>query len=137
MRHREALRFENHDAVGEADYEYRLTIPGWADVAETRSRFEAVTASELNAAKADSEDRLDISLLENSLTIRNWHAGDRFWPAHTKAPKKIKELLQERKIGGRERRLWPVIASGSDIVWLRGFAIAERYRANQAGRQRW
>ena len=25
-------------------------------------------------------------------------ARDRYWPAHSKAPKKIKELLQERKL---------------------------------------
>jgi len=60
--------------------------------------------------------------------VRNWRAGDRFWPAHTKSPKKIKELLQERHVAQPERRLWPVLASGDDIVWMRGFAVPQRFQ---------
>ena len=62
-------------------------------------------------------------LLGPELKVRNWCAGDRFWPAHTKAPKKIKELLQERHITGKERTLWPVITSGDEIIWVRGFPV--------------
>jgi len=51
--------------------------------------------------------------------VRNWRPGDRFWPAHTKAPKKVKELLQ--KMTEAERKSWPVIISGNEIVWMRGF----------------
>jgi tRNA(Ile)-lysidine synthetase-like protein len=61
--------------------------------------------------------------------VRNWHAGDRFWPAHSKAPKKIKELLQERHLTGDERKLWPVVASCDEVVWLRGFAAPTHLRA--------
>ena len=53
---------------------------------------------------------------------RNWRAGDRFWQAHTKAPRKIKELLQDRHVTGHERKRWPVVASGENIVWVRGMA---------------
>jgi tRNA(Ile)-lysidine synthetase-like protein len=62
--------------------------------------------------------------------VRNWRPGDRFWPAHTKAPKKIKELLQERRIAQPERRLWPVVESGDEIVWMRGFPVPARLRAD-------
>jgi tRNA(Ile)-lysidine synthetase-like protein len=64
---------------------------------------------------------LDRALLASEVRIRNWRAGDRFWPWHTKVPKKIKELLQERHVTGRERKLWPVVLSGTDVIWLRGF----------------
>jgi tRNA(Ile)-lysidine synthetase-like protein len=53
--------------------------------------------------------------------VRNWRAGDRFWPAHTKSPKKIKELLAERHLAQPERTLWPVVLCGDQIVWVRGF----------------
>jgi tRNA(Ile)-lysidine synthetase-like protein len=55
--------------------------------------------------------------------VRNWRAGDRFWPAHTKSPKKVKELLQERGITGPERKHWPVIENRGEVIWLRGFAL--------------
>jgi tRNA(Ile)-lysidine synthetase-like protein len=63
------------------------------------------------------------------LIVRNWHPGDRFWPAHTKSPKKIKELLQERHVAQPGRRLWPVAVSGDEIVWMRGFSVPARLRA--------
>jgi tRNA(Ile)-lysidine synthetase-like protein len=63
------------------------------------------------------------------LIVRNWRPGDRFWPAHTKAPKKIKELLQQRQVTHPERRLWPVAASKDEIVWLRGFPVPARLHA--------
>jgi len=65
------------------------------------------------------------------LRVRNWRPGDRFWPAHTKSPKKIKELLQERHVAHPQRRLWPVVVSGDegDIVWMRGFPVPAKLRA--------
>jgi len=65
------------------------------------------------------------------LIVRNWRAGDRFWPAHTKSPKKIKELLQERHVPQPGRRLWPVAVSGEEIVWMRGWPVPARWCAKR------
>jgi tRNA(Ile)-lysidine synthetase-like protein len=62
--------------------------------------------------------------------VRNWRPGERFWPAHTKEPKKIKELLQDRHITGEEKQRWPVIACGDEIIWLSGFGVRRDLRAN-------
>ena len=58
------------------------------------------------------------------MRVRNWRAGDRFQPANSKGPKKIKELLQEMHISGEARRLWPVIVVDDQIVWVRGLDSA-------------
>jgi tRNA(Ile)-lysidine synthase len=63
------------------------------------------------------------------LIVRNWRPGDRFWPAHTKAPKKVKELLQERHLAQLERKRWPVALSGDEIVWMLGFPVPARWLA--------
>jgi tRNA(Ile)-lysidine synthetase-like protein len=72
---------------------------------------------------------LDADALPGRLKVRNWRAGDRFWAAHTKSPKKVKELLQERQVAQPERSLWPVVVSGDEIVWMRGFPVPARWRA--------
>jgi tRNA(Ile)-lysidine synthetase-like protein len=75
-------------------------------------------------------DLLNPQAVGSELRVRNWRAGDRFWPAHTKAPKKLKELLQSRHVSGCERVLWPVAAnSAGELVWLRGFSVPERFAA--------
>jgi tRNA(Ile)-lysidine synthase len=61
--------------------------------------------------------------------VRNWRAGDRFWPVNRKEPKKLKELLQDRHITGAEKKCWPVIASGEEVIWVRGFGVHRDCRA--------
>jgi tRNA(Ile)-lysidine synthase len=131
---KDALRFAKDSGNPEkADYEYRLSVPGSVEVPETTSRFEAVLVSGNAAEGYNPEDLLDRRLLAAELKIRNWHPGDRFWPAHTKVAKKIKELLQERHVTGQERKLWPVIVSGQeDVVWVRGFPVPARLRPGTA-----
>jgi tRNA(Ile)-lysidine synthase len=125
------------------DYEYPLTVPGRVRVPEIATVVEALRLNP-DAAGYNPEHLLDVELLDGEvvrgpLRVRNWRPGDRFWPAHTKSPKKIKELLQERHASQPERRLWPVIVngeeSGEEIVWVRGFAVPARLRAKagQAG----
>ena len=104
-------------------------------VPEAGTRFEAAIVPGNRAPGYNPDHVIDPALLENKLTVRNWRAGDRFWPAHTKAPKKIKELLQERKLGAPERKLWPVIISGGEIVWVRGFATPARLRPREGAKQ--
>jgi tRNA(Ile)-lysidine synthase len=111
-----------------SEYEYRLCVPGSVEVRETESRFETLLVPGNAAGRYNPEDLLDGALLGVELKVRNWRAGDRFWPAHTKLPKKIKELLAERKVVGSERKLWPVVVSGSDVVWVRGFPAPARLR---------
>jgi tRNA(Ile)-lysidine synthase len=122
LRNKGELRFELQSAAPtRLDYEYCLSIPGSVEVPETDSRFEAVLISG-NAAKGyNPGDLLDRALLASEVRVRNWRPGDRFWPLHTKVPKKIKELLQERHVTGPERKMWPVVVSGTDVVWVRGF----------------
>jgi tRNA(Ile)-lysidine synthase len=113
-----------------ADYEYPLALPGRAIVPEAGIVIEAVRVNPNQKQKEDLCDcLLDASLVSNPLRVRNWRAGDRFWPVHTKAPKKIKELLQEKHITGPERRSWPVVASGDQIIWVRGLSASTQFRA--------
>jgi tRNA(Ile)-lysidine synthase len=116
----------------ELNYEYRLPVPGSVEVRETRSRFEAVVVPGNTGEGYNPEDLLDRSLLAAGLRVRNWRPGDRFRPAHTKGEKKIKELLQDRQVSGRERKLWPVVVNGTDVVWVRGFPAPAHLQPNSA-----
>ena len=111
------------------DYDYELRVPGKVAVYEAGSAIE-VRAVPAGAEAAYNPDQLlDAESIPGSLRVRNWRPGDRYWPAHTKSPKKIKELLQERHVAQPERRLWPVMVSGDEIVWMRGFPLPAKFRA--------
>jgi len=132
-RKKDELRFEHCAEKKRTDYEYSLPVPGAVDVPETGSRFESVLISEKGAYNPDH--LLNRTALRDELCVRNWRPGDRFWPPHTKAEKKIKELLQERHLTGAEKTGWPVVVSGSAIVWVRGFAVPRALRAESKTNQ--
>jgi tRNA(Ile)-lysidine synthase len=112
------------------DYEYVLKVPGRVVVAELGGVIEALRVGpEPELAEYNPQQLLRAESLPGELTIRNWRAGDRFWPAHTKAAKKVKELLQERHVSGTERSSWPVAVSEGQIVWMRGFPVPASSRA--------
>jgi tRNA(Ile)-lysidine synthase len=114
------------------DYEYPLPLPGRAIVPEVGVVVEAMRVkSGPEIAGSESDRLLNPSLVSKELAVRNWRPGDRYWPVHTKAPKKIKELLQERHITGEERKLWPVVVSGDEIVWVRGFPGPAGFRPRE------
>ena len=115
-------------------YEYELPLPGRVTVPETGTVIEAVRVrAESELTGYNREHLLDPESLPGPLRVRNWRPGDRFWPAHTKSLKKIKELLQEQHITGQPRRLWPVVASGDEIVWVRGFPTPAGLQARPGG----
>lgn len=106
------------------DYAYELPLPGRAVVPEAGTVIEALRIPpESQVPGYNPQHLLDPERLHGPFIVRNWRPGDRFWPAHTKSPKKIKELLQQCHIPQPQRRLWPVIANGDQIVWVRGFPV--------------
>jgi tRNA(Ile)-lysidine synthase len=117
-----------HPRPGSPTYEYRLPVPGSVEVPEAGSRFEALLVSPAAPEGYNPDDLLDPARLDGELLVRNWRPGDRFWPSHRKRAKKIKELLEERHLRGVERKRWPVVVSGADLVWVRGFAVPCRLR---------
>jgi tRNA(Ile)-lysidine synthase len=104
------------------EYEYALSVPGEVLVREAGVRVKAVRM-DTPLEGYNPEHLLDWKHSGSGLIVRNWHAGERFWPAHTKEPKKIKELLQDRHVTGEEKKRWPVVACADEIVWVRGLGV--------------
>lgn len=109
------------------NYEYPLPVPGSVTVTEANV---AIETSRINGAgAANTTAAADPSLLQGPLVVRPWRAGERFRPQHSKQPKKIKQLLQDRHITGEIKALWPVVARGDDIIWVRGLGVSQDFRS--------
>jgi tRNA(Ile)-lysidine synthase len=112
-----------------SDYQYALTVPGEVFVPELQITISAEITNVEPVPEAERPGLVNAMRVGTELTIRNWRAGDRYWPAHTKQERKVKELLNERHITGQEKKLWPIAKCKDEIVWLRGFAAPEALRA--------
>ncbi len=127
------LRFSFGAQKASENYQYLLPIPGEVRVPELGKTIRALVISngKQKISGYNAASLLSRTLLAPELTVRNWQAGDRFFPAHSQSPKKVKELLQPSRLGSgfssAERRLWPVIESAGEIVWMRGFPVPQAF----------
>ena len=133
VRRGQELCFERKCQKPEEAYNLALSVPGQVQIGGRCIHAALVHGENLHGTRRSEDLRatsvlLDPALAKGELRVRNWHAGDRYWPAHTRQPKKVKELLQARHIPRERKPYWPVIVSGGEIVWLPGFAAPERFR---------
>jgi tRNA(Ile)-lysidine synthase len=130
VRGQHELRFEQRCTVqAPLAYEYSLPIPGEVEVREIGKVIRAfLRPVQPGASGYNPEQSLDPAALGRALLVRNWQAGDRLWPAHSKGPKKLKELFEQRHVPAAERRSWPVAASGGKLAWARGFGVSAEFQ---------
>jgi tRNA(Ile)-lysidine synthase len=118
------------DGLDISEYEYELPVPGRVRVPEADIILQAVVLDHPQiSGEYRSEHLIDPSAMTGRLMVRPWRAGERFWPAHTREPKKIKELLQNMNITGTDKKTWPVAASGDEVVWVKGLGVRRDFQA--------
>jgi tRNA(Ile)-lysidine synthase len=111
----------------------RLPVPGRVSDPSTLRCFEAQRVVLANPPAGYNPEHLYAPhMLPSELVVRTWRFGDRFWPAHTKAPKKLKELFQTKKIAAELRSGWPLMLAGredgEEVIWVQGFAAPAHLR---------
>jgi len=62
------------------------------------------------------------------LLLRFRRAGDRFEPLGVGGTKKLKDFFIDRKVSADRRDAVPLLLSGSDIMWVVGYRIDERFK---------
>jgi tRNA(Ile)-lysidine synthase len=75
----------------------------------------------------EASGALDADRLETPLLIRNWLPGDAYRPHGRGHRGKLKRLLLERRISGKDRAVWPVLTSGGKPVWASGLPVAAEF----------
>ncbi len=123
-----------HAEAGAAPpYRYVLPIPGEVRIPEAGIRLRALVVAPEFAEEAEPGTLLSLDLVGPLVTIRNWSPGDRFWPAHSRSEEKLKRLFLERKIPVGDRSSWPVALCENQIVWVRGFPVANAHQWRGTG----
>ena len=111
-----------------AGYQYTLPVPGEVRITEIGRTLRLVAVAQEFAGEISPTDRLiSAELLGPELTVRNWHPGDRYWPAHSKSEEKLKRLFSEQHIPTEQRHSWPLVLCDAQIVWVHGFPVARAF----------
>jgi len=125
-------------AQRDSGFSYAVEVPGKVSVARLglTFRFKIVGPEDYRRAyNASGVAGLDPLKLSGRLILRSWGAGDRFQPPGSRKPLKLKELFRLRKIPRGQRKFWPVLESGKEIIWVRGFPVANSVATTAGSRE--
>ncbi len=117
------LGIRGADPAGE-EFSFPVRVPGKVSVPQLglAFRFKIVGSEEQGRAYNESGiagfDRLKLAA---EPVLRSWRAGDRFRPPGSQKPLKLKELFRLHKVPLKQRKTWPVLECGREIIWVRGF----------------
>ncbi|HUD98979.1 MAG TPA: tRNA lysidine(34) synthetase TilS [Bryobacteraceae bacterium] len=123
------------DNLDNRNYRLLLPVPG---AVRLPGRKTVVVRAELSANVTDTAEGvyngcvgfLDWNRLSGSLEVRNWRPGDQYQPVGHSGAEKIKSLFQEARVPLWERRHWPIVIMGEEILWARRFGPAAGYAAD-------
>jgi tRNA(Ile)-lysidine synthase len=138
----EWLRFAPLGADNLANRNFRLPVPVPGSVPIPGSSSALLLQLIENKQGTDNRDSsynemmgcLDWDRISGTLELRNWRPGDQYRPAGHSGAEKIKLLFHEARIPLWERRSWPVITRGDQIVWARRFGPAAELVATSQSR---
>ena len=73
----------------------------------------------------------DVDKLTFPLQVRGRKKGDYFYPLHFGKRKKLQDFFVDIKIPRDERDAVPVVLSDDNILWIAGYRMDERFKANE------
>ena len=110
-----------------------VAIPGETVLPDSEWRVETqlMQLSDLPPSWAESRDPyqacLDAARVGCALTLRRRRAGDRFVPLGLSGHQTIRAFMINARVPSADRDQVPLLLSGSDIAWVVGWRIDERY----------
>jgi len=82
-----------------------------------------------------STAQLDTALLTFPLRWRRWKPGDQFIPLGMKQHKKLSDFLIDAKVSLSDKEKITVLESGSEIVWVVGHRIDDRFKITTSSKE--
>ena len=128
------------DRLENRNFHYPAPVPGSVPLPEGGSAvlLELIENKSLTETSESgyngSMGCLDWDRISGALELRNWRPGDQYRPVGHAGGERIKLLFQQARVPLWERRSWPVITSGNEIIWARRFGPAADLAATPQSR---
>ena len=124
------------DNLDNRNYRLPLAVPGAVQLPRQKSVLSAELFENTNVTETSKAvyngcvGCLDWNRLSGSLEVRNWRPGDQYQPVGHAGAEKIKTLFHQARVPLWERRHWPVVTMGDEILWARRFGPADGFAAS-------
>ena len=116
----EELRFTRESSP--CDFLYQLSVPGKILIKEVGKSLVA------RRVKAPGKGKTLIKWGHDDLIVRNRRPGDEYRVSPRSGTKKLKELLQRKRIPRSQRDKLLILEGNNEIMWVEGFPPHPNYR---------
>ncbi|MBZ4664428.1 MAG: tilS [Caloramator sp.] len=111
------------------EYEYKIKIPGITYIPELNAKIYTNILENLNNINHNTFIKyFDYDKIGNDITVRSRKAGDYIILSGVGGKKKLKDFFIDKKVPRDKRNNIPLIAKGSEIVWIIGMRENNLYR---------
>lgn len=86
---------------------------------------------DVELGKSTCVAHVDASKLDEELTLRTWREGDTFYPLGMSGKKKLSDFMIDNKIPVNLKNRIPLLYRGSDIVWVVGHRLDDRFKITE------
>ncbi len=107
-----------------------LSVPGRVILHELGAEVTAEFLGEAPSPLAPGKDvvYIDAASIQTPLMVCTRWPGARFHPLGAPGHKKLKSFFIDHKVPRAERERIPLVVSGTDIVWVAGYQLGNRFR---------
>ena len=114
-------------------YDYDLPIPGTITAEDINTVIETriFENNSLNFKNTMFIKYFDYGKINNVLKLRNRLNGDFIYPSGMKGKKKLKDYFIDNKIPREDRDSVPLLACGSEILWIIGMRDSENFKIDE------
>ena len=126
----ETIEF-SHSVAIDAQGEQHVDLPEIG----TRLRLKVIDWPAMQRDTSIEPPVADWDRIRMPAVVRSWLPGDSFRPQGRLRNRKLKHLMREKRIAPGDRRGWPVLTSAGEIVWARGFPVAQEFVAEKDTRK--
>lgn len=108
----------------------KLKIPGIIEIKNIgKFKTEIIDISEVKILDTGKYKKLfDFDKICGDVLVRQRRAGDVISPLNMKGTKKLKEFFIDEKIPLEIRDEIPIVAVGSNVLWIVGYRISEKFK---------
>jgi tRNA(Ile)-lysidine synthase len=118
---------------------YPVKIPGETLVPEFGVKLRCTVSKRKTNLKFSTQnpyqESFDYDKVKEPVFIRTRKDGDTFQPLGMKGKKKIKDFLIDQKISQPEKNRIPLLTDKSDIIWVVGLRISEKFKVTEKTKQ--
>ncbi|WP_026394672.1 tRNA lysidine(34) synthetase TilS [Acetobacterium malicum] len=96
----------------------------------TRDEFRKKRCFFSKETENHSEKYFDYDKIKDILVLRSRQSGDYFYPTGLAGKKSIKKYYIDKKIDRNQRDEIPLLVMGAEVLWILGYAINQRFLAD-------